>query len=208
MPRPACRTCGRPSRVCVCHLVVKQSNHLPIVILQHPDEQGHPLNTAGLAVRGLCQAKLLVGLHWSRETLRDCVGEEWVQSAALLYPETEATLKNSSSRGSAHQEEEGALIVLDGTWRNTREMLLCNPWLKELPRISLNDHRSSEYRIRRSQKAGGLSTIEAIAGILAQQQEALDVSVFLKPFQQMIEQHIALMGEEVYSRHYGDLENS
>jgi DTW domain-containing protein YfiP len=60
------------------------------------------------------------------------------------------------------------LVVLDGTWRQSRAMLRQNPWLQCLPRLSLDDMPPSRYAIRKAHKPGQLSTLEATCAALAQ----------------------------------------
>jgi len=52
------------------------------------------------------------------------------------------------------------LILLDGTWRQSRKLLAANPWLAALPRLALPG-RPSRYEIRRAHRPGQLSTLEA-----------------------------------------------
>ncbi|PTT83893.1 DTW domain-containing protein, partial [Pelomonas sp. HMWF004] len=52
------------------------------------------------------------------------------------------------------------LIVLDGSWRQSRRLLAANPWLAGLPRVSLPE-QPSRYALRRAHRPGQLSTLEA-----------------------------------------------
>jgi DTW domain-containing protein YfiP len=63
----------------------------------------------------------------------------------LLYPETPEDAGagpgwNGSGPGGR------ALVVLDATWRKSRKMLHLNPFLGQLPRLSLEDMSPSRYR--------------------------------------------------------------
>ncbi|NLC35886.1 MAG: DTW domain-containing protein, partial [Alcaligenaceae bacterium] len=60
-PRPRCGRCLRPGTHCLCADIPSLRNHTHVLVLQHPDEARHPLNTARLAVLGLARAELLVG---------------------------------------------------------------------------------------------------------------------------------------------------
>ena len=52
------------------------------------------------------------------------------------------------------------LILLDGSWRQSRRLLAANPWLSALPRVGLPE-LPSRYAIRRAHRPGQLSTLEA-----------------------------------------------
>lgn len=202
MPRVRCACCERPQSVCVCREISSQSNILPVVVIQHPDEKHHPLNTARLACRGLERAVLLTGLHWTPDTLAEHLPAGWLSHAALLYPGM------SDGHLESRQGSLSALIVLDGTWRNTRELLLCNSWLGGLPRIALRHERESAYRIRKAQRADALSTIEAVGLAMQARQQSFDLGRYLHPFDAMIDIQIRHMGEDTYRRNYADpLEN-
>ena len=52
-------------------------------------------------------------------------------------------------------------MLLDGTWRQTRQMLRLNPLLQSLPRWALPAPPPSRYAIRRAQRPEQRSTLEA-----------------------------------------------
>ena len=61
MPRPQCPGCKRPLDHCLCALIPSLPSRTRVLILQHPSEASHALNTARLAAAGLGNAQLLVG---------------------------------------------------------------------------------------------------------------------------------------------------
>lgn len=61
MPRARCKRCLRPVPHCLCALIPQLDSRTRVLILQHPDEAGHALNTARLAALGLINAQLRVG---------------------------------------------------------------------------------------------------------------------------------------------------
>lgn len=167
-----------------------------MLILQHPDEARHPLNTARLAALGLQRAELWVG-----ETFPDLV--EMIASADrvfLLFPAKGEHLGRTISIDS----EPGAtlLIVPDGTWRKARKLLHTNPVLNALPRLSLSGGEPSEYRIRKAPAPASISTIEAIVRALSVLEPGGDFQPLLQPFRALVEQQIRAMGPDVYRRNY------
>jgi len=175
-----------------------------VLVLQHPDEANHPLNTARLAVMGLLNARLLVGEHFPQ--LDDIVAS--AGRVLLLFPEREASsaqvaaVSTSSPSSSSGEPASSLLIVPDGTWRQARKIVRANPVLDTLPRLSLPPGMPSEYRIRKTSEHAAVSTIEAIARSLSLLEPEQSFDRLLAPFRAQIAQQVQAMGEEVYRRNY------
>ena len=61
MSRAQCSRCLRPQTHCLCALIPQLDSRTRVLLLQHPSEVGHALNTARLADLGLLNAELRVG---------------------------------------------------------------------------------------------------------------------------------------------------
>lgn len=61
MSRINCERCLRPQNHCLCPLIPSLESRTRVVLLQHPSEVRHALNTARLAGLGLRNAELRVG---------------------------------------------------------------------------------------------------------------------------------------------------
>ncbi|TNC92821.1 MAG: hypothetical protein CSH36_02505 [Thalassolituus sp.] len=160
MSRAICDGCGRPQSACLCsHLIVRQ---LPfeLVIWQDPDESRHPLSTAPLLQRSSPGAQLLVGDTFS---FTDVFGEALPENVALLYPAT----GDSEILAPGPAAGISKVLVLDGTWRKVRRLLLLNSWLEPLQRMSLTPVQTSRY-LRVSPRADGVSTLEAVLMLAAE----------------------------------------
>jgi DTW domain-containing protein YfiP len=195
MSRPQCPRCLRPSSHCLCALIPQLPSRTQVLILQHPSEVGHALNTARLAALGLENAELLVGevfpdlaQHLQRPGYR----------TGLLFPGECATLLQACS-GPA---EPWRLVVPDGTWRKARKMLHLNPSLAALPRVTLAQAGPSRYRLRKAPEAGALSTIEAIAQALEVLEAPASYAALLRPFEALIQGQIEAMGAQTYARNH------
>lgn len=146
MTRPRCPRCERPAATCLCATlpVPPLAHRTPLLILQHPAEAGHAKNTAAFLTLGLQHARLLRGEVFD-------AGVVAPPGTALLYPgEGRPTAPADVSR----------LLLLDGSWRQSRRLLAANPWLAALPRLSL-PAAPGRYAIRRAHRPGQLSTLEA-----------------------------------------------
>ena len=192
--RPRCDGCKRPVSHCLCAHIPEVANRTPVLILQHPDESKHPLNTGRLATLGLLHAELLVGEYFPQ--LSAILAS--ANSAYLLFP-----TKVESQRqplGALPLAESSLLIVPDGTWRKARKIVHANPILSTLPHLSLPLGEPSAYRVRKAREPAAVSTIEAIVRTLTILEPEQDFQPLLKPFQVLVEQQIQAMGTEAYQR--------
>jgi DTW domain-containing protein YfiP len=167
-----------------------------VLLLQHPSEVNHALNTARLAALGLKNAELIVGEVF--EELPTLLNQAGYQ-ARLLFPADEA----QPLQAYAATDEPLLLVVPDGTWRKARKMLHLNPLLAALPRVTLVEGAVSRYRLRKAPGPGALSTVEAIVQALQTLEAPMTFEPLLKPFEALIEGQIAAMGEEIYRRNHG-----
>jgi len=197
MPRPRCSRCKRPASHCLCALIPDLPSRTEVLVLQHPDEVDHALNTANFAVLGLRNATLWVG-----EVFADLPA--WLAEPGyrvrLLFPGDDA--QPLALVSNAEEDSPMRLVVPDGTWRKARKLLHLNPLLAALPRVTLRDAPRSRYRLRKAPMEGSLSTLEAIVAALNVLEAPYDYEALLRPFDALIEGQIAAMGEETFRRNH------
>ncbi|WP_150687903.1 tRNA-uridine aminocarboxypropyltransferase [Pseudomonas fluorescens] len=197
MSRVQCPRCLRPQTHCLCPLIPSLDSRTRVLLLQHPSEVNHALNTARLAALGLTNAELIVGeVFADLPTLLKRPGYQ----ARLLFPADDA----QSMQAYDASDEPLLLVVPDGTWRKARKMLHLNPLLAALPRVTLAQGAVSRYRVRKAPGPGALSTIEAIVQALQTLEAPASFEPLLKPFEALIEGQIAAMGQETFQRNHGD----
>jgi DTW domain-containing protein YfiP len=195
MSRARCERCLRPDNHCLCALIPALDSRTRVLILQHPSEVNHALNTARLAVLGLNNAELVVGeVFDDLTTLLDVPGYQ----ARLLFPGEGAEALNAQAGG----VEPLLLVIPDGTWRKARKLLHLNPQLAALPRVTLDNPPPSRYRLRKVPGAEALSTLEAITHALHTLEPDRSFEALLRPFDALIEGQIAAMGEETFRRNH------
>ena len=182
MKRSICTNCLRPFTACICHCVRKVAQDLDrldqeieVVILQHPSEERHAKNSARLLHLCLENSSLIVGDEFEDRSLYEILYSDG-KKPILLYPED----ANAPTDSQVHQPLINAItmdaadvtkiriIIIDATWRKSRQMLLSHPLLQKLPRFALKEMPSSHYRIRRAHKEDQLSSLEAGAYALMQ----------------------------------------
>ncbi|WP_439879291.1 tRNA-uridine aminocarboxypropyltransferase [Pseudomonas prosekii] len=196
MPRVHCPRCLRPQTHCLCPLIPRLDSRTRVLLLQHPSEVNHALNTARLAALGLTNAELIVGEVF--EDLPSLLNRPGYQ-ARLLFPADDAQPLQAYAENALPL----LLVVPDGTWRKARKMLHLNPLLAALPRVTLAGGGVSRYRLRKAPEPGALSTVEAIVQALQVLEAPTSFEPLLKPFEALIEGQIAAMGEEVFQRNHG-----
>jgi len=196
MSRIHCPRCLRPEAHCLCPLIPSLDSRTRVLVLQHPSEVNHALNTARLAALGLTNAELIVGEVFA--DLPALLNQPGYQ-ARLLFPGEDA----QPLQGYGADDQPLLLVVPDGTWRKARKLLHLNPLLATLPRVSLAQGGVSRYRLRKAPGPGALSTVEAIAQALQVLEAPICFEPLLKPFEALIEGQIAAMGEEVFLRNHG-----
>ncbi|MEE4886324.1 DTW domain-containing protein [Pseudomonas alliivorans] len=197
MSRSRCERCLRPDAHCLCAMIPHLDSRTRVLILQHPDEAKHALNTARLAALGLSNAQLRIGeVFKDLEALLSLPGYQ----PRLLFP------GDAAQRLTAGQTETlpTLLVVPDGTWRKARKLLHLNPLLAALPRVTLGEVPASRYRLRKAPGPDALSTLEAIVHALQTLEAPASFEALLTPFDALIDGQIRAMGNETYQRNHGD----
>ncbi|CCH04121.1 hypothetical protein NH44784_001311 [Achromobacter xylosoxidans NH44784-1996] len=166
-----------------------------VVVLQHPSEARHALNTARLAVLGLDGARRLVGERFQHE--------QWAEpgyAPCVLFPGEGAEVLSPGCAAATGGPVQ--LIVPDGTWTHARKLLHINPQLAALPRVMLPAGLATRYRVRHADIPGALSTIEAVTHALNALEAPHNFDELLRPFEALIDGQIAGMGADLYARHH------
>jgi len=186
-PRPTCASCRRPESVCYCRHVTPIETATRVLLLQHPRERDVPIGTARMASLCLRNAELHVGLRWpGTEAVARALSDP-ERPAALLYPGPGAVdVMSHPPRGPV------TLVVVDGTWSQTRKVVRDNPVLAALPRYAFVAPAPSEYRIRREPDPAYVSTIEALALVLgALEGDPERFGPLLRPFRAMVDAQLS-----------------
>lgn len=195
--RQRCQQCMRPQGHCLCGLIPSLLSRTRVLLIQHPDETKHALNTARMTALGLQNSELIIAE--SVENLEHYLQQPGYH-ACLLFP------GESAQQLSAYQADQQPLLLVvpDGTWRKARRILYCNPLLADLPRVSLPTDLNSRYRLRKAPSAQALATVEAVSYALALLEPDKDFSALLRPFDALIEGQIQAMGAKTYQRNHVD----
>lgn len=168
--RPACPRCHLPLATCLCRWVVPTANRCAVLVLQHPDEATQAKGSARLLGLSLQHLRCVVATQLDDAVLDDCLGRPG--HSLLLFPAEAAAAGRPDGSADGPWAEPcdavdprpmpGQLVLLDGTWRQARQMLRAHPRLQALPRLAMADPPPSRYAIRRAQRPQHQrSTLEA-----------------------------------------------
>lgn len=202
--RLVCERCLRPASVCVCSHVQTIDTRTSVLILQHPRERKVGVNTARLAHLSLPNSVLRIGLDFSHDQLVQATLADPQRQAALLFPGKDAI------DVAAHPPDRPVhLIVLDGTWSQASKLLRANPVLARLPRYVLSPDQPSRYRIRTQPADYCVSTIEALASVLAVLERQPSIAAaLLAPFDAMVQRQLEYARESGFSSRHARLRPS
>jgi DTW domain-containing protein len=155
-----CQRCLLLSAWCVCDVIGEAQPSFPeVLVVRHHWEAFKSTGTARLAGLALSNLRLLDMAAENPEPVREALRS--LNDAWLLYPGGAATARTD--------ERPKTLVVLDGTWRQTRKMLRRLPELARLPRFSLAPPQEDDRRrLREAPRPDARSTLESIADALAE----------------------------------------
>ncbi|MGC4121470.1 MAG: tRNA-uridine aminocarboxypropyltransferase [Myxococcales bacterium] len=149
-----CLRCLLRQEVCLCDRIPAIETKVRVVIVRHIVERLRTSNTGRLASLALKNSEILDYGDFDPLDESKLAGEgTW-----LLYP--------SPQPPSPEAPPCRRLIVLDGTWKQSRKMYARVDYLRSLPRLSLAGPEPGVQRLRQPPREDGMSTIEAIAGAL------------------------------------------
>jgi hypothetical protein len=129
------------------------------------------------------RSELHVGIDWSGSAAVARALSDGARPPILLYPGPGAIdiMRDPPPRPVT-------LVVIDGTWAQTKKILRMNPLLAALPRYAFVPPEPSEYRIRREPDDASVATIEALVHALAAiEGDGERFRALLDPFRKMID---------------------
>ncbi|WCJ33470.1 DTW domain-containing protein [Euphorbia peplus] len=180
--RSVCSNCNRPSPVCLCHVIPSSpiTTVTQIIIIQHPHESHHKLNTTSLLTKSLLNATSVVSRRLKPNNLHALLSNLHSPRAATFYlfppsPSSPAlTLSELKKEVQIGKSSPAVLIVFDATWKHAREMVKSSEGYlgKFARRVCLDEFDEgmeggsiydSELVLRKEPCGGCVSTLEAVA---------------------------------------------
>lgn len=151
-----CKRCWVVEPYCICPELPAVSTRTELVVVRHLRESWKSTGTTRVAALALPALRCLEYGEDSQPARAELDALD-LSGAALLFPAEPSAPWDASVR---------RLILLDGTWRQTRRMFHRLPALASLPRLSLPPKARPVLRLRATSFEEGRSTLEAIADAL------------------------------------------
>ena len=166
MKRKNCAVCFRAKAGCICDLFTHIDNNIHVVVLQHPSEVNQTKGTLTLLAKSLRQCTVIVGEVFDDNEELTYMLSHYHNHISLLYPSEQASkltpiIDQSTSCFSPSLSKKHCIILLDGTWKKAYKMYKLNGFLHAIPHLMLPENIQGNYRIRSTQKAHALSSLEA-----------------------------------------------
>ena len=153
-----CKVCWLHQEICLCDAVPRIAARTQIVIVRHVTELWLTSGTARFAALAIPGTRIL-----------EYGGGPSFDDSEIAAPES-ALLYSASPQAPTRPFPEPAprrLVVLDGSYRQTRRMYKRIEALRALPELALPPPAVAPVRLRMPPRADGMSTLEAIAHALA-----------------------------------------
>ena len=195
--RAVCSQCNKALRACICASICALDNQHFLHVLQDPSEQHKAIGTARILALSLSRVKITTADTFAATDFD-------LDNTFLVFPDELANTV-SSLQEKQKIDANTQFILLDGSWKKAYKLLMNNPFLQALPKVMMDVADKSNYRIRKSPREDGLSTVEAGYALLsALENDHTKFIPLLDSFNKMIDFQIASMPAEVYQKHYLD----
>jgi tRNA-uridine aminocarboxypropyltransferase len=154
--RPRCQRCNLPLHLCLCAELPLVDTRTRFLLLQHVVEIRKKSNTGGLAALALTNSRLLTYGAPDQALDTALLGES---GTWLLFPDGPTAPPDAPAPRQ--------VVVLDGSWSQTRRMTQRISALRTLPRLVLPPPEPGMLRLREPTHPSGMSTLDAIARAVA-----------------------------------------
>ena len=196
--RERCYTCYRPKSSCLCSAITAFDTDTKFIILMHPKEFKKTKNTTGrLTHLTLKNSELFIGIDFTNHSkINDIIS---THNSFVLYPSKEV-INLSTQKPSL--DKKMAIFLIDSTWACSKSMLRESKNLQKLQKISFDNTKLSQYKIKEQPAEYCLSTIESTLTVLSllnkHNIEKIDnnnLENFLNPFHKMVDYQITCISK-------------
>jgi DTW domain-containing protein YfiP len=186
-----CEECMMRFEICICDDIALCKSKLDVqtrvVVLMHHRERHLTTNTARLAARIMPRCEIRMrGFKDSPLNTEGILTQD--RHALLLYPSEKAEVLSPEYMKKITKPV--TLIVPDGSWRQASKVAKREPFLKDVPHVTIPDDAPTSYALRREPKATGLATFEAIARALGWIESPLIRAELEKVFNIMVQRTV------------------
>ena len=161
-----CARCHLPSLACICKLAPKIDTNVNFWLLVHELEFFKPTNTGKLIAESI---ENTYSFTWKRtEEPQNLI--KMIQSDKykpyIIFPDDNDDCRSRVKNYEKIEGKDPAFIILDGTWSQARKIFRKSEYLKDLPILSLNTQKESEYILRSPSEKNHICTVEVAIELL------------------------------------------
>jgi DTW domain-containing protein YfiP len=187
---------------CMCKYLTTITTKTKFVLLMHDHEFRKIKNGTGHFTHlSLENSELHIGIDFSDHRRVNELINDQNNICYVLYPSNESLVLNQTRLYS--EAKQNVVFLIDATWACSKKMLRLSTNLRQLPKVSFEHNKSSEFKIKEQPKELCLSTIESTLCVLELLnkngdekivQEELDS--FLNPFREMVTYQLECIGAD------------
>ncbi len=206
--RKKCYNCYRPTSSCMCSYIKPIDTKTKFVILMHPKEFRKTKNGTGHFTNiSLKNCELYVGIDFTNHHKINALLSDISNSCYILYPGDNSMSLNTTNI--KQQNKTNVIFLIDSTWPCSKKILAVSKNLYNIPRLSFEHTKASQFKIKTQPNSYCLSTIESTLCVLEllnmhkieNIEENLIIN-FLKPFEKMVEYQVGCILKEHGSVRY------
>ena len=191
--REKCYTCFRPKSSCMCEYIKPISTKTKFIILMHTHEFKKIKNGTGHFTHlSLENSELYVGVEFANHKAVNALIDDENNNCYVLYPSQESLVLNT--RPFPKIGKQNIVFLIDSTWHNATKLLRDSPNVQNLPKVSFEHTKNSEFKIKEQPMDLCLSTIESTLCVLElltlngdEGLSSSELDGFLEPFRKMVE---------------------
>ena len=194
--REKCYSCYRPKSSCMCEYINKIETNTKFVLLMHPKEFKKTKNGTGRFTHiSLPNSSLFIGIDFNKHLVINEMINNPNNNCFVLYPGVNSIKLNSVNIQESNKTN--IIFIIDSTWPCSKKILAVSKNIRNLPKISFEHTKSSEFKIKTQPNSYCLSTIESTLCVLEllnqhkiENIEERKFQKFLEPFTQMVEYQV------------------
>ena len=162
-----CLNCRRRLLTCVCQELRPFETTSRFIILMHPMEfKKEKVGTGRFTHLILKNSQIIVDVGFDKNPqFLDVLSDASYQSV-ILYPGEHTINLSHSETLNEFDQRPIQFFVIDGTWPCAKKMMKLTTKLHDLPRVSFNHERQSEFLVKHQPLPGCLSTVESIHQVI------------------------------------------
>jgi len=189
----------------MCEHIKPLTTKTKFVILMHSHEFKKIKNGTGHFTHlSLKNSDLYVGVEFANHKAVNALINDTNNNCYVLYPSEKSLVLNTTPF--PKNGKQNVIFLIDSTWHNARKLLRDSPNVQNLPKVSFEHTKNSEFKIKEQPMDLCLSTIESTLCVLelltlngSESLKTSELEGFLEPFTKMVEYQLKCISLECKS---------